>query len=125
MTTITKQFLKALRPDLDKHLSLIAASHGLTELRCGNARFDPEAGTFTMTIEGVAEGAKGVEAAIYEREGALYGLPPIGTAFKHSGDSWTIVGMKRSGKIVAQRESSGKKYLFESDIIKLLTKKAA
>lgn len=110
MTTISKQFFPAFRADLQKHLDLVAAAHGLESLKAGNATFDPDAGSFTIKVNGIAIGGLTKEQRLYDLEYAIdKTLPPRESEMVFKGQTYTIWGMQRSGKAII-RDDAGKKY---------------
>jgi len=124
MAEITKALLRAIRPEIDAALKEVAKRHGLKSLTCGHARYDPHAGTFSMKVEGLADGAIGKEASLYNAERAGMQLPPLGATFSSGGHVYAVAGMKRSGKILAAR-TDGKMYIFDKTIVRLLAQEAA
>ncbi len=121
---VTRQLLKTLREEIDIALQAVVDTHKLQSLKCGNASFDPTAGTFTFKLEGVTEGSIGKEAALYEANRKFRQLPPLGTKFVSGRNQYEVVGMKRSGKVLATRVD-GNTYIFDANEVCRLTREAA
>ena len=120
-TVVDKNLVKSLRPEIDAALSAIAAKHGLASLRCGNGMFDPRAGSFTIKVEGVAEGALGKSAALYTSpDAAFLGLPPLGTPFMSGGRQYKTAGLNTVGSKVICDRNDGKQFLFPVLAVKRL-----
>ena len=120
MATITRELLKSLRPEIDLALAVVAKQHGLKSLHLGNAKFDPNAGTFTFQLNGLVEGGLGKEAALYLSPDAKWlGLPALGTEFASGAHRYKTTGLNSTGtKVLCQRLDDGKTYLFRIDAIK-------
>lgn len=120
-TVVDKTLLQTLRPEIDVALAVIAKRYGLAKLHCGNASFDPRAGSFTFKVEGVAEGALGKAAALYTSpDAAFLGLPPLGTAFETAGRKYKTAGLNTVGSKVICDRDDGKSFLFPVLSIKRL-----
>lgn len=103
-TSITKQLLVALRPELDAAIAAVGAKHGLS-LKIGNGSYEPDGASakFQLLIGLLQEGddpSMSVERikarAEYTRHAAIYGLEPewLGRTFtRATGEKATIVGL--------------------------------
>lgn len=123
MSTITRDLLQAIRPDVDAALAAVAKKHGLASLKSTNCTFDPRSGNFVMKVEGVAKGGKTKEAARYEASRKFDdSLPPLGFVFKNGARSYSIVGMNSTGTkvIAAPLDEPAQQFLFQRDGIKRL-----
>jgi hypothetical protein len=129
MSTITRDALAAIRPDMDAALAAVARKHGLASLKCTNCTFDPSSGNFVMKVEGVAKGGKTKEAARYEQSKQFDdGLPPLGYVFRSGEASYSVIGMNTTGtKVMAERLDAvpARTFLFQREAIKRLFSKSA
>lgn len=124
MATISKDFVKTLRPEIDAALAAIAKAHGLASLRGGNCSFDPIAGTFTLKVEGLAANALGKDASRYVQTHEMLGLPVRGTEFTANGIAYKTDGISSTGaKVTIVRLSDEKKFLMNTDFVVLACKR--
>lgn len=123
-TAVNKELLRAVRVAVDAALIPIAKAHGLTSLTTGKAIYDPRGGTFTIKLDGVAEGGTPVPAQLYNLFRESRNLPEIGATFTHGGKQYKIDGANSTGsKVLAARQPDGKQFLFHpEDVARLCAK---
>lgn len=112
---VSAALLKTLRPEIDAALAAIAKKHGLGSLTAGKATYDPTAGHFAITINGVAKDGVDKDAARYQSAIAMLGLPPLGSTFKAGTNTYTITGINTTGSKVHVTRQDGQKYLYGTD----------
>lgn len=131
MTTITRDLLKSLRPEIQAALTQIGKAHGLT-IELGNATFNPTSATFKLLMvaptDSTAPGDSAQvqkAAADFKTYAATYGLKAddLGRSFTHGGSSFVIKGlMPRRAKFpILCEKSSGKLILLnDRDVVRAL-----
>lgn len=130
MTTITRDFLRALRADLDAAIKSVGEKHGVS-LSMGNASFTDVTAKFSLNVAVVSEGQEGASpeeikaAEDWKRYAAIEGLGDwVGKTFERRtspGVKWTILGYmprRTSYPILVKRGDSGKKLLLTIDEVK-------
>lgn len=118
---INKELLRAVRAAVDATLAPIAKAHGLQALATGKCTYDPAGGTFTLKLEGIAEGGTSPEAQRYNMMREARKLPELGATFNSGGKPYKIEGANTTGsKVIAARQPDGKRFLFHSgDVARL------
>jgi hypothetical protein len=120
--TISRDFLRVLRADIDAALVEVAKRHGLKSLTADGCKYRDD--SFTFSVEGVVEGGLDRQAAEYEmRRKYDDKLPALGTTFKQGVRTFTVVGANRGSKIIAARDD-GKRFLFPHTLFARLTQNA-
>lgn len=115
---MNKEMLKAVRADMTAALAAVAAKHGLKSLVATNCTYDP-AGAFTFKVEGVTADGVDRNAALYDRERDIFGLPPRGTKFAVRGVTHEIVGMTSGGKVLTKVAGTSGQYKWNADAAKV------
>ncbi len=119
MTTIDRDLLKAIRPEIDAALKAVAEKFGLDSLKCGNATYDPRANNFTMKLDGIASGGVDKGAARYDSAVRFdTALPPRGAEIATGGRKFKVSGMNTTGSKVTAVGPDGKTYLLKTDAVK-------
>lgn len=113
--TINKQFFTDFRADLNKHLAQLAAQYGLRDLKATNARFDPEAQSFTIKVEGIGQNGLSPEQSRYDTLRDLMHLPPRGTAINMRGTRYVVSGMTRANKVIL--DLNGKMFAAKAEAV--------
>lgn len=92
---ITKDLLKALRPEIEAALAAVAQKHGIV-IRAGNCSFTPESATFKLELATIGTNGNVVtkEATAFKINAGFYGLTPdhLGKKFVSGGSEFTLVG---------------------------------
>lgn len=121
---IDRDYLRALRTELDSALAEIGKRHGMS-IRCGNARFDPS--SFSMHIEGKLTDKVSLKADADEAKrtftacAPMLGLKPawFGKTFNesYSNHGGTIIGCKPNAPkfSVIVRDYKGKVKLWPAE----------
>lgn len=112
---ISREFLKALRIEMDDALRAIARKHGI-ELRTGRATFTDS--TFTMKVEGAIPGESKERETF--RQYARIGVVPMDMLDKSldiRGQQYTVDGMNTTGSKIIMLRGDGKRFLYERDVI--------
>jgi hypothetical protein len=116
---ITKEMLKAIRPEINAALLAVAKKFELQSLACGKCIYDPSGGFFTMKVEGIAAGGVDANAKRYTDNMRWTGLPPLGFEFTQRDGTYRTCGMNTTGsKVICERTGDGKKFLFHLDDVK-------
>ena len=123
-TEITKDLLRSFRADLDAALAPLTKKYGLSSLKAGSATYSA-GGTFTMKVEGLADGGIDKDAERYNANRSWLELPPLGTKFLVRGSEDTIIGLTKGTKVITKRGE--KKFVWDAEVVKRLcaTKAAA
>ena len=117
-----KSKLPAIRADLDAALVAIAKKHGLQQLKTGGIKYT-DGGSFTASVEGIAEGGTSKEGQRYE-DLRIYtaGLPELGAKIRLASQSgtrdYTVYGCNTTGSKIICTGEEGKQWLFGVDHVR-------
>lgn len=123
--TITPILLKQLRADVDAALATLREKYALETLRLGKGSYDPDAGSFSFKLNGMAQGGKSPDAMRYELNQKLLSLPPLGFQFTSKGESFKTTGLNLTATKVLCERADKAIYLFKLDGIKRIAARAA
>lgn len=132
MQSVTPLMLKSLRADVDAALAPLLAKYSLAKLRLAKGTYDPNAGSFSFKVEGLAKGGTSPDAMRYDSNQQLLGIPPRPFTFQQREPersslwTFTITGLNLTGTKVLCERDDGKTFLFKTDaIIRIATRLAA
>ena len=116
-----KDAIAQLRIDINAALADVAKKHGLSKLQATNAKYTADSCTFTL--EAIKEGGKSKEAARYEANAAMLGLPPLGTEVFTGADTFIPTGLNTTGsKVIVIKKSNNKSYLYATETFAMFWK---
>lgn len=111
-----KNAIPQLRIDINAALAEVAKKHGLSKLQATNAKYTSDSCTFT--VEAIMEGGLSKEAARYDANRGILGLPPLGTEINAGRDIWIPTGINTTGsKVIATKKDNGKSYLVGTETL--------
>lgn len=126
MSRITKEFIKALRQEINDALAPVAARHNLT-LTAGNASFFPDKGTASYKLNLVTQSedgsARDLPAELFVSHASMIGLraDDLHKEITIGGSKFKIAGYKpkaRKNCIVIKDVHSGKTYVTDVNTVK-------
>ena len=122
MTTVTKNMLKDIRPEIEAALEEVGIKHGII-FNCANAKFTNLDFTFQLKGEVIDAGdGKSKAEAEWEKDSYLYGLQDVkfGARFQSNSKVFFISGIdfKKHKYPILANDSEGRGYKFEADSIK-------
>lgn len=116
--------LKEIREDINKALAEVGEKHGI-QFEFNNIRFDSNSFRTTLKAYEVGENADDDAAARvkFEKHAHKFGLnkSDFGSKFGFRGKTYKVCGIKpkaRKYPVVAELESTGKRYAFPAETIK-------
>lgn len=116
-----KNEISQLRADINAALAEVAKKHGLSKLQAGNAKYTADSCTFAL--EAIKEGGHSKEAARYEANKGLLGLPPLGTEVHTGADAYIPTGLNSTGsKVIVTKKSNNKSYLYATETFAMFWK---
>lgn len=113
--TITKDFLRQVRADIDAALVSVAKKNGLASLKAANCTYGP--GNFKFNVEGVVEGGLDKDAERYQQCVKLLNLPPLGADLTIAGKRYKTSGLNNPCSKVIVTRDDGKRFLYPVEVV--------